>query len=273
MLESRTPELGRECVQVGDYAMHYRVGGLGAAEQRPVVLVHGQVVSSRYLVPLGEELARDFRVLIPDLPGYGKSEKPRGTPSLDFLADSLVAWMDALAIPEAMLFGNSYGCQVTTAVALRHPRRVARLVLQGPTVDAEGRGATTQLRRWLAAGRFERPSLSLVMLLDYLDAGFSRALGTFGEVLRDRIEERLPKIAVPTLVVRGSRDPIVPQRWAEEVTALLPAGQLRVVPGAGHTMCFSHALELARVMRPFLTERLGLLPPQHALERQGPRAE
>jgi 2-hydroxy-6-oxonona-2,4-dienedioate hydrolase len=53
-------------------------------------------------------------------------------------------------------------------------------------------------------------------------------------------------------VVRGARDPVAPQRWVEEATRLLPRGELRVVPGAAHTMVAVAALELTRVVRPFL---------------------
>ena len=71
-------------------------------------------------------------------------------------------------------------------------------------------------------------------------------------VLADKIEEKLPYIQAPTLVVRGSNDPVVPQRWAEEVTRLLPHGSLRVIPGAAHTINYSAPVEFVRVMQPFL---------------------
>jgi pimeloyl-ACP methyl ester carboxylesterase len=61
----------------------------------------------------------------------------------------------------------------------------------------------------------------------------------------DAIEEKLPLIEVLTLIVRGSRDSMVPQAWAEEVTALLPQGQLAIMPGAGHAINYSAPLELA----------------------------
>ncbi len=55
---------------------------------------------------------------------------------------------------------------------------------------------------------------------------------------RHRIEKRLPDVSCPALVVRGSADRVVPQRWAEQVTCLLPRGQPRVMPGATHTMTY-----------------------------------
>lgn len=75
-------------------------------------------------------------------------------------------------------------------------------------------------------------SLLPIELIDYLSVGTRRAWRTFRYALADRMEEKLPHMRVPTLVVRGSRDTIVPQRWAHEVTGLLPMGRLSVIPGA-----------------------------------------
>lgn len=75
---------------------------------------------------------------------------------------------------------------------------------------------------------------------------------TFRYALEDCIEEKPPCVQVPALVVRGSEDPIVPQRWAEEETRSLPMGHLGVIPGAPHTVVYDAPLELEREVRPFL---------------------
>ena len=72
--------------------------------------------------------------------------------------------------------------------------------------------------------------------------------------MEDRIEDNLPRVEMPALVVRGSRDPICPQRWAEEVAGLLPRGRLVVVPGAAHTLNFGTPTEFAGLIRGFLDE-------------------
>ena len=74
---------------------------------------------------------------------------------------------------------------------------------------------------------------------DYWQCGLRRLIGTFRYALQDRIEEKLPYVRVPTLVVRGGKDPIVPQRWCEEAVRLLPQGRLVVIPGAGHTVNYN----------------------------------
>lgn len=66
------------------------------------------------------------------------------------------------------------------------------------------------------------------------------------------IEERLPLVSCPVLVVRGTRAPVAPATWSRQVAELLPDGWLREVPGAGHSMVYSSALELARVTDAFL---------------------
>jgi pimeloyl-ACP methyl ester carboxylesterase len=74
------------------------------------------------------------------------------------------------------------------------------------------------------------------LLADYRDAGPRRVWATYRLALRDRIEDKLPRIVVPALVLRGARDLIVPQRWAETVAGLLPAGELVVTPSGAHRL-------------------------------------
>ena len=224
-----------------------------------MVLVHGLVVSSRYMAPTAERLAPHYRVFAPDLPGFGRSENPPHVLDVAGLSDALSAWMEAVGLERAALVGNSMGCQIIADLAVRHPGRVERAVLQGPTMDPLGRSAPRQIGRWLLDAPREPLSLLPIELLDYLSAGTRRAWRTFRFALEDPIEEKLLHVRVPTLVVRGSRDPIVPQRWAEEAAGLLPVGRLSVIPDAAHTANYGRAAEFGRVVREFLDE--GAHPP------------
>ena len=84
--------------------------------------------------------------------------------------------------------------------------------------------------------------------------GWRRLLITFRHQIRDRIEDKLPEIGAPVLVVRGSLDPICDEAWAEEVAQHLPRGRLVLIPGVAHTLCYTAPIELADVCRPFLDE-------------------
>jgi 2-hydroxy-6-oxonona-2,4-dienedioate hydrolase len=243
--------LKRVWVDTAAGVMHARVGG-GDQAGKPVVLVHGLVISGRYMVPTALELASLCPVYAIDLPGYGDSVKPRAMLGLRELADALAAWMDAMRFPSAHLVANSFGCQILAEFALRHVHRVDRLVFQGPTIDPEARTVRQQLARLIRNSSSEGPGLGWITLVDYVKAGVRRIRFTIRMAMEDRIEDKLPGIVAPTLVVRGGNDPIVPQRWAEEVVRRLPRGELRVLPGLGHTINFTAPKEFTTVMRPFL---------------------
>jgi 2-hydroxy-6-oxonona-2,4-dienedioate hydrolase len=224
----------------------------GSAGVAPVVLVHGFVVSSLYLVPLAGRLARDFTVCVPDLPGFGRSENPRRALDVEGMASALHAWMVASGIGRASLIGNSLGCQTITAFAARWPEMADRLVLLGPTIDPRRRSYHRQIARWLRDGLREKPSIWLVYLHDYLRAGLPRALATSRHMMADRIEERLPLLEMPVMVIRGSRDPLVPRRWGAEAAALLSAGTCHEIPGAAHATNYDAPEQVARLIAPFL---------------------
>jgi pimeloyl-ACP methyl ester carboxylesterase len=220
--------------------------------------VHGIGVSGRYLMPTAIRLAPTCRVYVPDLPGFGLSTKPAEILDVPALADALDGWMRAMALGPVALLGNSFGCQIIAELGMRHGAVITRAVLQGPTMDPGARTAPRQLLRWALNSPFEPApawaSLGSVVRQDYRDAGVRRVLATFRHALRDRIEDKLPHLDMPVLVVRGTRDPIVPQRWAEEAVRLLPRGRLAVVDGAAHTMNFTSPDALARVVRPFVAQ-------------------
>ena len=233
--------------------MHARVPANPAPEGAPaVVLVHGLVVSSRYMVPTVSRLAADHRVYAPDLPGFGRSGGPPRALDVPGLARALDGWMEATGLGSAVLVGNSMGCQVIAELAVRNPARVERVVFQGPTVDPDARNLPRQAARLALDALLEPPSLLLIEGLDLLAAGPLRALRTFRHAARHRIETTLPMLGAPTLVLHGALDPIVPLRWAEEVAGLLPDGQLIVVPKAAHAMNYDAPSQLARHVRTFI---------------------
>ena len=205
------------------------------------------------MVPVAELLAPYHRVYAPDLPGFGKSEKPAHVLSLAELTDALVSWMRSVGLESAAFLGNSFGCQIVADLALRYPDLVERVVLQGPTMDPRARTAWRQIARLLRNSRREPLSHGLISAREYPRCGLRRLIKTFRYALDDRIEEKLPQVRVPALVVRGSGDTIVPQRWAEEAARLLPMGGLAVIPGVPHTVVYDAPLDLARVVRPFLS--------------------
>ncbi len=238
---------------VRGWRLHARVHThSGERGQIPVVLIHGLLISSRYMVPTAQRLAAHYSVYALDLPGFGKSEGPQRVLTIAELADAVVAWMDVMQLPRAILLGNSLGCQVLINLAARYPRRVERLILTGPTVDPAARTVIQQASRLLFDFVLEKPSLLYHLVIDAYAAGIRRTWQTFQYALYETSERQLCSIPAPTLVIRGARDLIATQQWVEEMVRLLPDSQLQVIPKGPHCVNYSTPKALVALVQTFL---------------------
>jgi len=226
----------------------YRAGA-GA----PVVCVHGIGVTSTYFRPLAHALAPSRRVLVPDLPGWGRSPRPRGALDMHGLALALLRFLDDERLERVPLVANSMGCQVAVELAVAAPERVSAVVLVGPTIDPSSRPLARFVPAFVRDALREPLSLDVLIAHDYLWMGVPRFVRTGRHAWLHRIEERLPLVRAPALVVRGSRDAFVSQRWCEEAARLLPRGRLAVCDGA-HAVHYSAPREVAGVVLRFLEE-------------------
>ena len=238
--------------------LHARVSASPGEHAWPVVLVHGLAVSHRYLMPTAALLARRHLVGVLDLPGFGLSGEPGAVLGTRRLADALGGWLQATGTTPAVLLGNSYGCQVIVDLVIRHPEVAAAVVLSGPTVDPQARTVTRQVLRWLRDAVHEDPLQAAILLRDVRDAGARRVFATLRHAVQDRIDEKLPSVSMPALVIRGGVEPIVPARWAGEAARLLPRGQVATLPGSPHNSVYVAAGALAEAVEAFLNDVLPL---------------
>ncbi len=236
----------------------------GDPEGPVVVLVHGLGMASESMVDMAVHLAPEFRVLAPDLPGFGASEHPPRALSIRGLADALDAWCETVGIRDAVMVGNSYGAQVVVELTAREVeegrpgRRGRALALIGPTCDPTARSLIGQITRWLKNGRGDPGGGDLMGLVrPYLKAGLRRVARTAWSATRHRIEDRLPIVDVPVLILAGDIDLISPLRWTERLTELARDGERRIVEGGAHSMHGSHPERLAHLVRLFVRDRLG----------------
>ena len=253
--EDETGELRSTWTVIDGLKIHARVSEpVDGRALPPIVLVHGLSVSSKYMIPVAEHLAPYYQVYAPDLPGFGKSDKPHHILNIAELADALCAYMDTVGVYSAPMLGNSLGCQIIVEFALRYPGRVTRAVLVGPTMDRYARTMWQQGFRLMLDSVREPWTQPFVVLSDYFKTGIRRTLKTLRYGLDDRIEDKLPRVDIPILVQRGGKDPIVSQRWAEEVAAAAPRGRLVVFDDTAHTANYSSPNKLEQVTRAFLAE-------------------
>lgn len=198
------------------------------------------------------EISRNSDVYCPDLPGFGKSSKPARTLNIPELSDSLATFLQKNNIEGAALVGHSFGCQIAAEFALKNPEKLDRLVLAAPSGDPDINSAFSYFGK-LTLDAFREPfSLIPLAVRDYLTAGLFRGLRTFQFAMQDRVEDKLPLITAPTLVIRGSRDPIVSPQWTEQVARLLPNAKLVTIENAAHAVNYNSPQQFARLILEFI---------------------
>jgi pimeloyl-ACP methyl ester carboxylesterase len=235
-------------VQVAGHRVHYLV--MGPVTGPVVVLVHGLGGNAEDWRNLAPWLAKaGYRVYMPDLIGYGRSEQPADfSYSVPDEAQAVVGFLDALGLRQVDLGGISMGGWIAQHVAYKHPERVRRLML------------------FDAAGLYEKPDWNTKLFtpttpaeLDQLEAllmpkptyipGFvardilrishknawvtHRAINTM-LTGQDATDSMLPQLKMPLLLVWGAEDRITPLRQGEKMHRLAPHSELNLFPGCGH---------------------------------------
>jgi abhydrolase domain-containing protein 6 len=215
--------------QVGDIDWHYLDGGRGET----LVLLHGFNADAHHFVRVGRFLRKRFRILAPDLPGFGQTRYP-GELSFDIDAQAtrVLDWLDALGIERCYLGGNSMGGYVAAAIARLAPERITALWLLAPGGLQDAPYA--ELFQEVAAGRhnplvvrdqadFERlvdmcfvrrpwmPHPIRAYLAKRAAAGCERALGIFAALRFNSppLESFAAEISTPTLIVWGDHDRVL----------------------------------------------------------------
>ncbi|RMG43530.1 MAG: alpha/beta fold hydrolase [Acidobacteria bacterium] len=245
-------EAGTGCTGVSHIAWTDRPGPPGP----PVLLIHGSPGDARGLSGLAERLAGSRRVLAPDLPGHGASEREPCDLSIEADALRLGAWLDALGIERVHAVGYSLGGAVAILLADRFPERVASLTLLSATGvqelellgDARLNHALHGLQ--LAALWSLRAFTPHMGLLDRTFPVVSYAR-TFYESDQRPLRAALRRWSGPALIVHGKADPLVPAAAALEHHRLLPQSELLLDEG-DHFTVFRHPGRIATVLKDFL---------------------
>ncbi|HWF31207.1 MAG TPA: alpha/beta hydrolase [Solirubrobacteraceae bacterium] len=226
-----------------------RTARSASAGGRPLILVHGLLLSQEMHRPLAEDLAaRGNRVITVDLLGHGESDRPRDMwrYSMRFFGDQLVALMDHLGLDEAVVMGTSLGANTALNVALTAPERLRGMVIEMPVLDNALMWSALAFTPLLAALTFGESAMKLVsrvtravprrllphygnVMLDLLrqEPGPSGALLQglfFGRIAPHRNDRRT--FQTPTLVLGHHRDPVHPFSDAGMLVEEMPNARL-----------------------------------------------
>ncbi len=220
----------------------------------PVLLLHGLGCSGDAWKPVLDRFSSDgcaTTIAAPDLPGYGHSECSQGAMGMDALGDWTVNFLDNLGLARVHVAGHSMGCQVAMALARRHPARVASLVLVGPT---SGRRLVPLWRyaAGLAVDGFAEPArYNIVLARMYAQMGFFRYFATVRRMMQDDPFALALDITMPSLILRGTRDYVVPSQAARALAAALPQGRYTEVARAAHALQFDNPARFIETVLPF----------------------
>jgi 2-hydroxy-6-oxonona-2,4-dienedioate hydrolase len=237
--------------EIDGYNIHSWCSKQTDTNRQPLVLVHGLVVSSAYMLPLARKLARKYRLYVPDLPGHGRSSKPESALSVDTLAEVLFKWMMAMQLENAALVANSFGCQIAINLANHFPQAVTKLILIG-IPNSEESSILVQFSKLLLDIAYEKSSIVPIVLQDFWKTDPIRALDTFRTMQNDDIRGTLKSLQIPTLLIRGENDILVPSSWVDEIAELMPNSKSATVPAAGHATQFTQPEQTARLIDEFL---------------------
>lgn len=240
-----------EFTRVGGLLTHARVRGEGP----PLVIVPGLGCASWMYARAARQLARTRTVYAYDPPGHGLSGGRPGFPrTIEDLSDHHAAWLSATGLSGAPLLGHSLGAEVIFDLAARSPHLVSAVIACAPTGIPENPSVRAQLSRLLLDVPRERPGLFLPALAAYTRSGPARML----RLARDQSEHDtgplLPHVRVPTLLLEGTRDPVV-QAWTlEAIRQAIPHATIREIPGGAHALADSFPRAVARFTLDFLRE-------------------
>lgn len=230
----------------------------------------GAVNWHRVLGPLAES----FRVIAPDLPGCGESDKPKAGCDKPFYTRWLKGFLAALGIERSDLIGGSQGGAIALGLALANPDRAKRLViLNGAGLGKVGGGLIHFVRfAWSNTFPSERAIRGLVPKLVVDPANFPDELVTYGagalempggrrafwggkgKAISPFSDEELKRISVPTLLLWGRGDPMFPVSHAERGALLIPDSRLEVIEAAGHLPYLDQPDQVVAALAGFLSD-------------------
>jgi 2-hydroxy-6-oxonona-2,4-dienedioate hydrolase len=229
--------------------------------------------------PVLEPLSESYRVIAPDLPGFGGSSKPRREYSAEFFVSILSELFRQLELETVVLFGNSFGGQIAILYALAHPESVSNLVLVNSGGFREYSPAekaltemrfseralstlTPEINALLFSGVFTKSSETSVRYLqkqndklawaDY--PNYAHAVASSIRLsLNSYLLDRLPEVSCPTLLVWGEKDQVLPVEQARAAFSRLRLGELKLIPGCGHSPQMECPYKFLDCVRPFLS--------------------
>jgi pimeloyl-ACP methyl ester carboxylesterase len=237
-------------VEADGFNIRYMAAGQGA----PLVHLHG--AGGLRLTPAHDLLSRQFRVVAFEMPGFGQSPENFRTRDMPELASTMAQAADNLGLASFNLMGTSFGGKTALWLALQLPERVQAVVLEAPAaIRPEGSQPPSGTPAEMARRLYAHPER--LGALPPIDTGVQAKTRPLVQRLRgpDRdpdLERRLPELKVPTLVLFGTLDAVIPPEMGHFYKELVPNSHLVFVYDAGHAISTERPEAFTEVVADFL---------------------
>jgi len=244
--------------------INYKLLGSG----QPILILHGWGSSSNSWEEVGEILSKEYKVLIPDLPGFGKSSVPFKTWSLKGYADFVLKFSKNLEISQFHLLGHSFGGRVAIKFAILHPEKIKKLILCNAAGIKLEPGIKTRFLFFLSQignaifskrhlVRFKDGAKNLYYFF-LKNKDYVKANGVMKEIMKEVIKEdllpQLPEITNQTLIIWGKEDKILPSKYAFLFKEKIKNSKLVIIPKVDHSPNLEAPEKLSQIVSNFLKE-------------------
>ncbi|MDP2691007.1 MAG: alpha/beta hydrolase [bacterium] len=239
---------------------HYQLG----SKRKPcLVILHGWGIDGGNYQELAKLLSDNFFVLVPDLPGFGKTPEPKQAFNVSDYAKEVQKWLKTEGVQEAYFIGHSFGGRVLIKLSQLSPDLVKGLILTGtPGIERfQWKRSLKRLLYGVAAKGLKM--FSFVPAVKRLRTRFyrSRDLGkldgvmkqTFLKVIKEPLLRSAQAIQKPTLLLWGNRDQMTPVGDAERMLQIIPGSYLKIFTRVGHRLPYEKPHEFAREVIQFFT--------------------
>jgi 3-oxoadipate enol-lactonase len=261
--------------KVGDINLHYEVHGKG----EPLVLIMGYTLRGGQFAELRDKLAGDYRVIVPDNRGTGRSDKPEIPYTTKMMAADVAGLLDVLGIGTANVLGYSMGGGIAQEFALNYPDRLNSLILAATTCGGPRAVLLTAEDMALmfnpellnmSVEEASRTTLPLIWDKEFMKknpAVIDRYIATRCEyptppqaikshqnaIITLNTYDRLPDIKAPTLVIAGTKDRIVPHENSKILAEKIHGAELALIENATHGVFISDPTDkVSKTIRDFL---------------------
>jgi pimeloyl-ACP methyl ester carboxylesterase len=259
----------------------------GPPDGKILILLHGLGASAERWSGVIPTLSRDYRVIAPDIIGFGYSDKPAVDYTMDFFIDFFRSFLDNLDISKASIIGSSFGGHVATEFAIRFNRMVEKLVLVSPA--GMMKTSTPTLDRYIMAALYpvyehayeafremaydseyavnEEIVMDFVNRMRLTNAKYAFMSTVLGIRYAPKLGGRLSNITAPTLLVWGENDTTIPlAEYANQYNGIPNMEELVVIKKCGHIPPIEKPATFNRIVLRFLM-RTSLIPATHLLPK------